>query len=123
MWMTAVCASETASSGSEALFLCTQQMHLGVNSSSSIDNRSNVITSKILIVLSAPAVAKLRPSRLTDTDVTSPSCALNSLTNSMLSATFFQNLTTPSVAVVMRKSVRGVMVTHDSCSLCISDLE
>jgi hypothetical protein len=74
----------------------------------------NVTTSKILIVLSIPAVAKLLPSALTLTLLISPLCARNSLTNSIPTAIFFQNLTTPSVELVMTKSVEGVTVTKDS---------
>jgi hypothetical protein len=41
----------------------------------------------------------------------------------MPSAIFFQNLTKPSIELVMTKSVTGVTVTNDNCSLCMRDLE
>lgn len=82
-----------------------------------------MITSKILTVLSVPAVAKLRPSALTFVLRISPGWARNSFTNSMPLAIFFQNLTKPSIELVMTKSVTGVTVTNDNCSLCMRDLE
>lgn len=87
--------------------------------------KSNVTTSQILTVLSAPHDAKLLPSQLTATLLISPACARNSLTNSTASdpATFFQKLTWPSALEVMRKSVFGVIVTKDSWSLCMRDFE
>lgn len=81
------------------------------------------MTSKIFTVLSSPIVAKLRPSALTLVPWISPGWARNSLTNSIPSPIFFQNLTTPSIELVITKSVKGVTVTNDNCSLCISDLE
>ena len=55
--------------------------------------------------------------------VISPMCARNSFTNSTPTAIFFQNLTTPSVELVIKKSVDAVKSTNASCSRCISDLE
>lgn len=83
----------------------------------------NVITSKILTVLSAPVVAKLLPSALTLTLLISEVWARNSFTNSTPTAIFFQNLTKPSIDEVIRKSVCGVTVTKDNWSLCMRDLE
>lgn len=81
------------------------------------------MTSNILTVLSSPDVAKLRPSALMLVLVIGPPWARNSLTNSTPTAIFFQNLTTPSIELVIRKSVCGVTVTNESWSLCIKDLE
>src|SRR5277367_1351846 len=81
------------------------------------------MTSKTLMVLSVPAVAKLLPSRLTVLLLISPLCAWNSLTNSMPPLVFFQNFTTPSTEQVIRNSVNGVNVVEKSWSLCIKDLE
>jgi hypothetical protein len=60
---------------------------------------------------------------LTATPTISPWCARNIFTNSMPTAIFFQNLTTPSTLVVIRKSVNGVIVTNARWSRCMSDFE
>src|ERR1700743_3600461 len=110
----------------EAPLRWTQQMHDAAFSRLRMESRSKVMTSNILMVLSSssPAVAKNAPSTLTEEPKMCPSCAAYSLANSIPVATFFQNLTTPSMEVVMTKSTgEGAMVTDTSWSLCINDLE
>lgn len=144
-WIVLLDSSVTASNGKDAPRRWTQQTQRGLNCRVYMASKSvvpgpsqplrkvlysvfpqdlpNVITSKIFTVLSVPAVAKLLPSALTLVLLTSPVCARNSLTNSTPTAIFFQNLTNPSIELVIKKSVCGDTVTKDNWSLCISDFE
>jgi len=81
-----------------------------------------LVTSNTLTVLSLLALTNIEPSALTATPVTGPKWPLYCFTNSIPTACFFQNLTTPSTEVVIRKSVCGVTVTNDNVSRCMYDL-
>src|SRR5256714_12291379 len=105
---------------------CTQHRLVAEDSRFNIERRSNVTTSNSLIVLSssAPAVAKVAQSALRVELCILPLCARYSFANSIPVAAFFQNLTTPSIEVVMTKSTGdGATVTEATWSLCINDLE
>jgi hypothetical protein len=116
-----------------ALRLCTKHIALGVYgkvmrlnisrmSFYSKDGLPKLTTSNILTVLSLLALANIVPSALTVTAETGPRCPRYCFTNSIPTACFFQNLTTPSTEVVMMKSVEGVTVTYANVSRCMNDL-
>ena len=80
-------------------------------------------TSKILSPLSTPAVASRVPSWLTEAVTIAPKWDRKCLMKSSPVADFFQNLTCPSIDVVIKKSVLSKQQAMSSSTLLQSRME